>query len=96
MGAFFIVTVTVKDPEKFQEYAAKAGPTFAAFGGKLITKGKAEKTLAGHSDHKTAAVIGFPDIEALHSWYQSDAYQALIPLRDAAADMTMTSYSEPS
>ena len=95
MTAFFIATVKIKDAEKFQEYAGKAGPTFAAFGGKLITKGKVEKALAGNSDHQAVGIVGFPDIAALNDWYQSEAYQALIPLRDTAADMTLVTYSVP-
>ena len=96
MSAFFIATSIVKDAEKFQEYAGKAGQSLAPFGGTLLTKGKAEKTLAGDSDHHVAGVISFPDMAALDGWYQSPEYQALIPLRDSAADMTLVSYSVPA
>jgi uncharacterized protein (DUF1330 family) len=34
------------------------------------------------------AVIRFPDAKALRDWYSSDAYQALVSIRDAAADVT--------
>ena len=96
MSAFFIATTTIKDPEKFQEYAGKAGATFAAFGGELSARGKAEATLAGQSDHQAAVVVRFPDLASLNSWYQSADYQALIPLRDQAVDMTMVAYSAPA
>jgi len=96
MSVFFIATSSVKDMEKFQEYGGKAGQTFAPFGGTLVTKGKAEKTLVGKSDHQTVGVIGFPNMEALNDWYQSAEYQALIPLRDAAAEMTLVTYSVPA
>ena len=96
MSAFFIATVTIKDAEKFTEYGGKAGATFAPFGGKLLTKGKAEKTLAGESSHQTAAIVSFPDMAALEGWYQSPEYQALIPLRDSAADMTLVAYAVPA
>ena len=39
MPAFFVATVSVKNPEKMKEYAAKSGPTFAAFGGTLLARG---------------------------------------------------------
>jgi len=35
-------------------------------------------------------------MEALKAWYRSPDYQALIPLRDAAADMTLVTYEEPA
>jgi uncharacterized protein (DUF1330 family) len=95
MSAFFIATVKIKDQEKFQEYASSTGPTLTPFGGELLKRGKAVSTLAGSSDHQMVGIIAFPDIDALDNWYQSDAYQALIPLRDSAADMTLTTYVEP-
>ncbi len=95
MSAFFIATVTMKDGEKFQEYAAKSTGTFQPFGGELIIKGKFNGTLVGNADHQAAAIIKFPDIEALENWYASDAYQALIPLRNEAAEMTLVKYEVP-
>ena len=38
-------------------------------------------------------VIRFPSIDAIDRWYHSDAYQALIPLRDEAADVTIVGYA---
>lgn len=95
MTAFFIATSTVKDVEKFQEYGGKATATLAAFGAKLVIKGKAEKTIAGNSDHQVVAVASFPDMETLDNWFNSTEYQALIPLRDEAVDMTLVAYSVP-
>ena len=94
MAAFFISTTKIKNPEKFQEYAGKAGPTFAPFDGKMILRGKAGDTLAGASDHQGVGVVRFPDMEALEAWFRSPEYQALIPLRDEAADMTLVTYEE--
>jgi len=94
MTAFFIATMTVKDGEKFQEYGGKAAQTFAPFGGSLVVRGKAGDTLAGSSNHQAVGVVRFPDMEALKAWYHSPDYQALIPLRDEAADMTLVTYEE--
>jgi len=96
MTAFFIGMTSIKDAEKFQDYAAKAAPTFAPFGGKMVIRGKAEQALAGEANHQAVGIVSFPDMEALNNWYQSDAYQALIPLRNAAADMDLVAYSEPA
>ncbi|MBE7636222.1 DUF1330 domain-containing protein [Sneathiella sp. P13V-1] len=96
MTAFFVASVTVKNPEKMAEYAAAAAKTFTAFGGEPLLKGKRVEDLAGSADHQMVAIVKFPDSNSLKGWYQSDAYQALIPLRDEAADMTLVSHEVPS
>jgi uncharacterized protein (DUF1330 family) len=37
-------------------------------------------------------VIRFPNLAALQGWYRSPAYQALIPLREQAADVLLLAY----
>jgi uncharacterized protein (DUF1330 family) len=92
MSAFFVATVTVKNPEKMGEYGQKVGATLQPFGGELIVRGAVSRALAGKADHKAAAVIKFPTLDALNQWYASADYQALIPVREAAADMTIIAY----
>jgi uncharacterized protein (DUF1330 family) len=96
MPAFFIATSKIKNPEKFADYGAKARKTLAAHGGTLLIKGKVAETLAGSSDHQAVGVIRFADMQTLNAWYHSADYQALIPLRDAAVDMTLTAYEAPA
>ncbi|HED34167.1 MAG TPA: DUF1330 domain-containing protein [Gammaproteobacteria bacterium] len=95
MAAFFIANVTVKDPEKFQAYAAKAGETMKKYHGEVALRGKFEQGLKGDADHHAVAVVRFPSHDDLRSWYFSEAYQAVIPLRDEAAEMSITTYVEP-
>jgi len=38
--------------------------------------------LHGEAPHPLKAVIQFPDKESARNWYNSDAYQAIIPLRN--------------
>ncbi len=97
MTAFFIAQVIVKDEEKFKEYGAKAGEIVKGFGGEVVVRGKFETVLHGDvAAHQAVGVISFPDIETLQSFYASDAYQAIIPLRDEAADMNFTVYQQPA
>jgi len=95
MSAFIVATVTVKDAEKFQQYAVKSKATFDLFDAEILAKGKSQGTLSGHSDHQTTAIVRFKDMETLDKWYGSDEYQDLIPLRDQAADITITKYAMP-
>lgn len=96
MTAFFIATSRIKNPQIFADYGTKAGATLAPFGGELVVRGKAGDTLAGASDHQAVGVVRFQDMGALKAWYHSADYQALIPLRDEAADMTLVTYEEPT
>lgn len=96
MTAFFIVTTSVKDPEAYQAYTKSVGPTLAPFGGKAVLRGKADGVLAGVLTHQLVGIIEFPDLDALKAWHGSEAYQALIPLRSKAADMTITTYTVPA
>lgn len=96
MTAFFVATVNIKDPEKFQEYAQKVGATFAPHGGELLLRGMLDTVLTGNADHQAVGVVKFPDAESLNAWYASSAYQAIVPLREEAADMTIASYVMPS
>lgn len=96
MTAFFVATVTVKDPAKFQQYARESMPTFAAFGGEIVLRGQLDTVLAGSADHRAAAVVRFPDMAALKAWHDSGAYQALIPVRDEGADINIAAYEVPA
>lgn len=94
MNAFFIGTVTIKDPEKFQQYAVSAKETMDKYKGELLVKGKAQEALAGQLSHQVAVVVQFPDAQQAKRWYTSAEYQALIPLRDEAADINIALYEQ--
>lgn len=96
MSSFFIATVSIKNGEKFQEYAAKAKATFDDFNGEVIARGKHEGNFAGTSAHQAVGIVKFPSTEDMENWFNSDAYQAIIPLRNEAADMIITKYSVPA
>jgi uncharacterized protein (DUF1330 family) len=85
MSAYVVVQATPKDPDKMQQYGAAAGPTLAAYGGKLAVGGPIE-TLYGECPHERMVVLEFPDAAAARKWYNSEEYQALMPLRKAAMD----------
>lgn len=95
MTGFLIATVRVKDEEKFVEYASKAGPLVAEYGGQVALRGGLAKTLAGDATAHKVAVMQFPDIEAIDKWFASDGYQAIIPLRQEACDMDLFAYAGP-
>jgi len=93
MSALMIANITVKNPEKFQEYIAKTSQVAATFGAKLLYRGKVDRALSGDSyGHGLTIIVEFPSLEKLDEWFGSDAYRPLKALREEGADMQMTSY----
>lgn len=95
MSAFMIFHSTVRDSEAFSNYAKSVPATLAPFGGTLLAKGKMEQVFTGEHRHVNVGILRFPDLDKAHAWYASEAYRALIPIRDAGADMTVISYRQP-
>jgi uncharacterized protein (DUF1330 family) len=89
MATLMSATVQVKDPEKLKVYVSQVGATMAPHGGKMVARGKVAKQLSGEVKHQIEAIFEFPSADAIDAWYESDAYQALIPNRDEAAYVTI-------
>lgn len=81
MTSLVIVDLTPINKQKLGEYSALAAETLKPFNGQFIAKGEIN-ALHGDATHPLKAVIQFPDKESAYNWYHSDAYQAIIPLRE--------------
>jgi uncharacterized protein (DUF1330 family) len=92
MTAYVIGHITVRDLEKWGEYRGKVPGTLAQWGGELVLRGRRVAVLSGEHLHTDTVVIRFPDAGAVAGWYGSPAYQALIPLREQAAEVMLISY----
>ena len=85
MATYITVSLTPRDAAKMTEYSAKAAESLKPFDGEVVARGPVV-TLSGASAPKVQAILRFPTEERAQDWYQSDAYQALIPLRSQAMD----------
>jgi len=94
MNAFIVAHSTIHDPEKFQTYAKAVPATLVPYRGEITLRGKLDHVLTGEHQYKSVAVLQFPDHAALDAWYNSAEYQALIELRDAGADMVISTFSK--
>ena len=92
--AYVIGHITVKDPVKWAEYRAQVPATLAPWQAELVFRGERLAVLAGAHRHTDTVVIRFPSQKAIDGWYDSPAYQALIPLRREAADLDLVSFAE--
>ena len=88
MPAYVIAQMTVHDIDMYYDYASKLAPTVAPYGGKLLAANDAE-VREGSLPHLRTVVGEFPTLEAAREWYESDAYQAIIGLRQKATEGTL-------
>lgn len=92
MPAYAIGHIRIKDPAKWIEYRDQVPATLAPWGGEIVFRGRRLDVLNGEHGYSDVVVLRFPDAEAVAGWHASPAYQALIALRDEAADVLLTSY----
>jgi uncharacterized protein (DUF1330 family) len=90
--AYIVGQITIKSPEIWAEYCSKVPGTLTPWGGELVFRGKQVAALAGENPHADIVVIRFPSVDAVNNWFSAPAYQALIPLRQLAADVVLLSY----
>ncbi|MEP7061979.1 MAG: DUF1330 domain-containing protein [Betaproteobacteria bacterium] len=88
-SAWVIGHATVKDEAKWALYRQSVAATFVPFAAVLLLRGQVADVLDGTHPHADAVVVAFPDLAAARAWHESAAYQALIPLRKAAADIDL-------
>ena len=85
-AAYFIASISVNDAERFKRYASQTPPTIAAYGGEYLARGTATHALEGRPPGERVVVVKFPSVEKARGWYESEEYQALIPMRQEAAE----------
>lgn len=86
--------IAIKDAEKWGEYRNQVPATLAPWGAELLLRGKLADVFSGTHTQGDTVVIRFPDLAAARAWHASAAYQALIPLRRQAADVTLLLFEE--
>lgn len=84
MAAYVVVLAQPRSDksEQLARYAEATEPLRVAAGGKIVFRGPVNKTIAGEDFATMAIVLEFPDAEAAQSFFNDDAYQAQIPVRD--------------
>lgn len=80
-----IFDIEIIDPAAWEEYRRVAGPIMAAGGGEFIAASTRVLPLEGEWNPATLSVVRFPSFEAAETFYNSEAYQATLPLRRKAA-----------
>ena len=63
-----------------EEYLGRIDATLAPFGGRFLIHGARPEVLEGDWTGDLI-VIAFPDLDRARAWYESPAYQEILPLR---------------
>lgn len=81
MSAYVIVQENLHDQAVFDEYRKDLIPTLTPFGGKFLSRGGKLTVREGTWPHERTVLVEFPSREAAEGWYDSAAYQKILPLR---------------
>jgi uncharacterized protein (DUF1330 family) len=75
----------VHDLEAIKKYAAKAPETLAPFNHHYVVRSSNIQALEGDPPKGGIVIIAFDSVEKAREWYDSPAYSAIRPIRQAAA-----------
>lgn len=84
--------ISVKDAEKWAEYCSRVPATLVPWQAEVVFRGRRASVLGGRHRRTDTVVLRFSDLASANAWFSSDAYQALIPLREQAADVDLVSF----
>lgn len=90
--AYVVGNITVRNPDRWAEYRAQVPATLVPWQAEIVMRAGMAQVLSGTHAHTDIVVLRFPDIAAAHGWFNSPAYQALLPLRNEAATVDLVCY----
>lgn len=94
MSAICVGTIRLKNANLWEQYRSRVGATITQYGGEVLFRGRQLRAFAGVPTHEHVVALRFVDIAAAERWHDSAEYQALVPLRDQAAEVTLCLYEE--
>eukprot|EP00439_Symbiodinium_sp_Y106_P088065 s1_g601.t1 len=86
MTAYIMAFVEIKDREEYAKYEVGFMDALAPFEGEILVVDEAPSVFEGEAPKGRIVLIRFPSEEKLNGWYNSDAYQAILPFRKAASN----------
>ena len=83
--AYWIVRVSVRDPERYPDYLAAAKLAFDKYGARFVVRGGAFESMEGSARERNV-VVEFADRAAAFACYKSAEYQSAKAIRQKYAD----------
>jgi uncharacterized protein (DUF1330 family) len=83
--AYWIVRVSVREPERYPDYLAAARPAFEKFEAKFIVRGGDFELMEGQARDRNV-VVEFADLATATACYRSAEYRKAKAIRQAYAE----------
>ena len=81
MPVYVVAQGRIENRGMLDEYVGKVLPTIQSSGGRVLGFDEAPEVVEGTVEHPRTVILEFPSRDAFRAWYDSDAYQAILPLR---------------
>ena len=81
MSLIMVAIISIKDDDKYLEYQNKVLPMFEELGIEVLAVDDSPKPIEGETRSQRIVVLRFADKEEFNSWYESEAYKAIKPIR---------------
>jgi len=94
MPAYFIVQNTIKDEAQYLKYVQAVVPFIATFGGKLVARRAKVEVFEGEHDQRPVVMFEFPNMEAIHTFWNSPDYVPIKKLREGTATMNIWAFPD--
>lgn len=88
LPAYLVVQLEVTHPQEFGRYQMAALPSLMKAGAVPLSAGGQVDVLEGETMGNVTVMLKFPSLDAAQSWYHSDEYQKVIPIRKGAVAKT--------
>lgn len=85
MPGYMIFEIEITDSDARAEYRQLAGPVMAAGGGRFLANDSHVVPLEGGWSPASLSIVEFPSVQAARDFYESEAYQRTMPLRQKAS-----------
>ena len=86
MAAYFVFHNRVSDEAKMREYIPKAIESMAPYDPEILVVDENSEVIEGSTSLPRTVVIKFASRDVAMEWYNSPAYQAILPLRLEATE----------
>jgi uncharacterized protein (DUF1330 family) len=78
---YFFVELEVTDPATYEAYRTAVPDIISTYGGRILVRGGDPQPLDGTVLQRRRVIVEFDRPEAVKTFYDSDAYQAVLPIR---------------
>lgn len=81
MPVYVVAQGRIENREMLDQYVGKALPTIQTHGGRVLAFDETPEVVEGEIDHPRTVILEFDSQESFRKWYDSPAYQEVLPLR---------------